>query len=56
MALVACHECGAKISSDTRKCPQCGAPSKLERVRGDILIVATLICVAVIGILVWLNV
>lgn len=28
MALIACHECAAKISDSAKKCPQCGAPTK----------------------------
>lgn len=28
MALQACHECGAKISSEAKTCPQCGVAPK----------------------------
>jgi RNA polymerase subunit RPABC4/transcription elongation factor Spt4 len=28
MALIACHECGAKISDNAQRCPHCGVSGK----------------------------
>lgn len=30
MALIKCHECGAKISKEAKACPSCGAKPKVE--------------------------
>ena len=35
MALITCHECQAKISSEAGKCPQCGAPSPVSTRTGS---------------------
>ncbi|MFK3741402.1 zinc-ribbon domain-containing protein [Massilia sp. TN1-12] len=34
MALIACHECGAQVSTEAAACPNCGArPQKAQRSR-----------------------
>lgn len=49
MALVQCHECKAQISSDAKKCPQCGAKQKrsvgwIAKGFGAILVIAMVKC------------
>lgn len=44
MALIACHECGAQISSDAIKCPQCGATNKTVANMQTIWLVVIVVC------------
>jgi Zn finger protein HypA/HybF involved in hydrogenase expression len=43
MALIPCHECGAKISDTAMKCPQCGAGNKKVGTATTVYLVVILI-------------
>lgn len=52
MALIACYECGKRISSDAAKCPHCGAASKKAKFAAWLYVLAgilTLISIYVIN-------
>ena len=42
MALISCHDCGARISDSARKCPQCGAASKKASLAAAITLITLL--------------
>lgn len=44
MALIACNECGAQISSDAVKCPKCGATNKTVTTMQGIWLVVSVVC------------
>jgi RNA polymerase subunit RPABC4/transcription elongation factor Spt4 len=53
MALTACHECGVLISTDARRCPNCGAVDKRLKTMEKFFAVAIIIAVVmlIIGML-----
>ncbi len=51
MALIKCYECGAPISSDALKCPQCGAGNRrLKNLQA--LILGFILAAAIVAIVV----
>lgn len=51
MALIACHECGARISSDTLACPKCGAMKPAVKTWRNVIIVGAVVLFFVLWIL-----
>ncbi len=50
--LVQCKECGARISSQARTCPQCGKPRYTARIRRE-LIFSLIEAAIAIAALIW---
>jgi RNA polymerase subunit RPABC4/transcription elongation factor Spt4 len=46
VALITCHECGERISSDANVCPKCGAISMRVRRGWVAILVAVIVCIA----------
>lgn len=42
MALIKCEECGKEISDKSKKCPNCGAPNKIQ-IKKDNFTIAILV-------------
>jgi hypothetical protein len=52
MALVSCKECGHKISSDVKACPQCGKKRTSSGTKGCAVLIVLFALFAVIGFIV----
>jgi len=50
MALIECHECGKKISSDTKVCPQCGARQRYRPSTGIVVFAILAVIFGIYGV------